>query len=184
METLYTIGHSNYDKEQFLAMLEKYDIDQIIDVRSLPGSRKFPHFNAEEMQEWLAEQGINYTRIEKLGGRRNKLETTTDNSGWEHPAFRNYADYTTTEGFEEGLIELEQEAKGYKSAIMCAEHHPSRCHRTIISDNLTAAGNEVIHILPDAKETAKLQRHELGKWGATPKKSKGRAYYPKKEGLL
>jgi uncharacterized protein (DUF488 family) len=178
LPTLYTIGHSNIDREQFLSMLKAYDIKQVVDVRSLPGSRKFPHFNKEEMEQWLADEGIGYTHLTDLGGRRNKLETALDNSGWEHPAFRNYADYTTTESFDAGMQALLERAGTKKTAVMCAEHHPSRCHRTIISDNLVARGHEVAHILPAGKDGAKLEKHAPGSWGATPKVSRGRVNYP------
>jgi uncharacterized protein (DUF488 family) len=179
MKKIYTIGHSNIDKEQFVKMLEKAHITHLVDVRSLPGSRKFPQFNQENMVEWLANAGIDYTYIKDLGGRRNKLATEVANEGWEHPAFKNYADYTTTDGFRAALSELEHLPELDKTAIMCAEHHPSRCHRSIISDNLTADGFTVTHILPDAKDDVKLAIHEYGAWGAKPIVTKGLVAYPK-----
>lgn len=69
---LYTIGHSNLSKEAFLELLD--GIDKVVDVRSLPGSRNFPHFNREEMGEWLTKYGIEYEWSKNLGGLRDKSQ--------------------------------------------------------------------------------------------------------------
>ncbi|HZW64956.1 MAG TPA: DUF488 domain-containing protein, partial [Hanamia sp.] len=46
---IYTIGHSTHSLEEFIAMLKSFNIELLADIRSFPGSRKFPHFNKENL---------------------------------------------------------------------------------------------------------------------------------------
>lgn len=181
---IYTIGHSTHDKEVLVSMLQENNIDLLVDIRSYPGSKKFPHFNKEVMPDWLEAAGVQYKHIPELGGRRRKLkDVEADNGGWQNISFKNYADYTSTDTFAEGLTELMRLAHVYRVAYMCSEHHPSRCHRTIVSDNLTALGVTVMHILPNGKGT-KLTEHTLGGWGAKPCADHGHVTYPEEEKQL
>ena len=52
--TLYTIGHSTHSEAEFIWLLKQHGVDHLIDVRSMPGSRKFPHFNSDDMARWQA----------------------------------------------------------------------------------------------------------------------------------
>ena len=140
---IHTLGHSNRPWGDFVAILAHYAIRTLVDVRSLPGSRAWPHFNKREMERVLPESGIAYVHLPSLGGRR-KPDKTTTNAGWEHRAFKAYADYALTREFKDGLDEL-LALEGV--AIMCAEALPWKCHRRIIGDHLVARGVDVIDIL-------------------------------------
>lgn len=149
--TIWTIGHSTRTLEQLEALLDTYKIEAIADVRSFPGSRRYPHFAREALTESLPAHGINYQWIPKLGGRR-RVQKDSPNTAWRNASFRAYADYLTTAEFAEGLAELLPLAAAQRTAMMCAEVVWWRCHRSIVSDVLKLRGIEVIHII-DAKHT-------------------------------
>lgn len=178
---IFTIGHSTLSKETFLKTLQDIGIQQVVDVRSFPGSRKFPHFSQEKMSEWLTEKNITYHHLSKLGGRR-KLSREVGvklNDGWNNQSFHNYADYTQSEDFLQGVNELEELASEKRTVYFCAERHPSRCHRLIISNWLAANDWEVQHIIHNSKEDFEVVEHELGRWGALPIIEKdGKVVYP------
>lgn len=93
---IFTIGHSTHSLDEFIQMLQSFDIKLLVDVRSYPGSRYLPHFNKENLSAPLKKYGINYTHISSLGGRRRKSsdENNIIMAGWRHIAFRNYACHT------------------------------------------------------------------------------------------
>lgn len=146
--TIYTIGHSNHSFEDFISLLEAYEIRGIADIRSFPGSRKFPHFNRAELEQTLPEHGVEYLWIPKLGGRRHiRKGYDSPNMGLTSLGFRAYADYMATEEFRGGVNELLSAARRSRTAYMCAEALYWRCHRRLLSDYLTAHGIEVLHII-------------------------------------
>jgi uncharacterized protein (DUF488 family) len=161
MEIL-TVGHSTHSIEEFCALLAGADVNAIADVRRYPGSRRNPQFGATALAASLGAAGIAYESFaESLGGRRGAKDrpqapaAAPDNSAWRSASFRAYADYMTSPAFESGLVQLEALGRTRRIAIMCAEAHPSRCHRQLISDALFARGWEVVHLLADGR----LQTH-------------------------
>jgi uncharacterized protein (DUF488 family) len=149
---IYTIGHSTHTLEEFSAMLKSFNIELLADIRSFPGSRKFPHFNKENLPASLAENNIEYIHLKNLGGRR-KVNPESCNTGWRVAAFRGYADYMETENFEKAIKELEQIASEKRVAYMCAEAVWWRCHRSLVSDYLKHNGWTVLHIMGVNKST-------------------------------
>ncbi len=148
---LWTIGHSTRKIDHFISLLEKNGIKLVMDVRSFPGSRRYPQFNKEAFADSLGQPGIRYEHFSELGGRR-KPKHTSRNTAWRNASFRGYADYMETEEFQNGierLIDLTSEVG--PTAIMCAEAVWWRCHRALISDYLKARGIEVIHIVDSNK---------------------------------
>jgi uncharacterized protein (DUF488 family) len=148
---IWTIGHSTRDIGDFIAALQANEIKAVADVRLLPGSKRYPHFNQDALQGSLAEAGISYEHFPELGGRR-KPKPNSRNTAWRNEAFRGYADHMETEEFDTGikrLVALAQRAG--PTVVMCAEVVWWRCHRALISDFLKVRGVEVIHIV-DAKK--------------------------------
>ena len=143
---IYTIGHSTHSIDEFIKMLQSFEIKHLVDIRSFPGSKKFPHFNKESLEASLNENGINYTHIKELGGRR-KVQKNSINTRWRNESFRAYADYMETESFKKGIAELETIASKQTTAYMCSEAVWWRCHRSIVSDYLKAKGWKVLHIM-------------------------------------
>lgn len=128
-----------------MAVLKAHRIEVIADVRRFPGSRKYPHFGGPALAERLAAEGIDYTWLAKLGGRR-RGEAMPEHLGWRNPSFRAYAGYTWSEEFAEGLEELLHVAAAKRTAMMCSELLWWRCHRALVADVLRFLGREVIHI--------------------------------------
>ncbi len=149
---IYTIGHSTHASEEFIAMLKSFQIELLADIRSFPGSRKFPHFNKETLPASLAENKIEYIHLRDLGGRR-KVNPNSRNTGWRVAAFRGYADYMDTENFKKAIKELEQIASKKRVVYMCAEAVWWRCHRSLVSDYLKLNGWTVLHIMGVGKST-------------------------------
>jgi uncharacterized protein (DUF488 family) len=158
---LYTIGHSNLSFDTFVSLLKEFGIDLVADIRRYPSSRKFPHFNRPALCDGLAVEGIDYRWIEGLGGRRHSvIMEKSPNSGLTSPGFRNYADYTATDGFRSAVHGLLSVAAQSRTALMCAEKLYWKCHRRILSDYLVSQGVEVVHIIDPGKST----NHELSSY--------------------
>ena len=148
---IWTIGHSTRSFQELIEMLDSFKIKIVCDIRSFPGSRKFPQFNKESLQITLPENNIQYFHLKKLGGRR-KANRASKNTTWRHIAFRSYADYMETTEFKEGIKELEEIAMKERTAYMCSEAVWWRCHRSMVSDYLKVHGWKVMHIMAVGKE--------------------------------
>jgi len=148
---VWTIGHSTRTFEEFIEMLRSFQIEMVADIRSYPGSRKFPQFNKESLQTTLPQNKIEYIHLKNLGGRR-KANPDSKNTTWRHLAFRAYADYMQTNDFKEGIKELEDIALKKRTAYMCSEAVWWRCHRSMVSDYLKTYGWKVMHIMAVGKE--------------------------------
>src|SRR6478735_4894222 len=120
MPTVWTIGHSNREVNDFLALLAAEKIESLADVRRFPGSRRHPHFNREVLSATLQNLGLTYTHFPTLGGRRTAPSAITT-SPWQVAAFAAYADYMLTEDFKTAFHELQTGATDKRTAIMCAE---------------------------------------------------------------
>ncbi len=150
MIQIWTIGHSTLPINDFIAALASRAITALADVRSFPGSRRYPHFNKTELAQSLAAAGIRYVHMPELGGRRRPRKDSP-NTGLRNTGFRGYADYMETDSFRAGIDQLLEIARSSRTAIMCAEALWWRCHRSLISDYLTSKGVAVTHILSAAK---------------------------------
>jgi len=137
--TIYTIGDSTRSLAEFLDMLQSFDIKILADIRSLPGSRRFPYFNKENLKISLEETGIQYVHLSDLGGRR-KMKKDSKNNRSNNDSFRGYADYMETKDFENAIMNLENIALGQPTVYMCSEAVWWRCHRSMVSDYLKSKG--------------------------------------------
>jgi uncharacterized protein (DUF488 family) len=145
-KTVWTVGHSTRTIQEFLDLLAEYDIRAIADVRSMPGSRKYPQYDQEKLAATLADQGVAYRWLENLGGRR-RTSPESPNTAWRNVSFRGYADHMSSAEFAQGLNELHELAGARRTALMCAEAVWWRCHRSMIADALCAGGTCVMHIM-------------------------------------
>lgn len=168
-----TIGHSTHSLSRFRELLTEHDVKALVDIRRFPGSRKFPHFNQDNLAAAMVKAGVEYRWLEALGGRRRKPRDAPEstNLGLRHPMFRNYADYMLTDEFRHGVHELLEIVGARRTAIMCAEAVYWRCHRRLVSDFLTANSVTVEHIMP----TGDLRPHKLTEGAVL---DRGRVGYP------
>ncbi|MBX3325263.1 MAG: DUF488 domain-containing protein [Nitrospira sp.] len=153
---LWTIGHSTRPFVEFISLLTTHDVQHLIDVRTVPRSRHNPQFNTETLSQSLKTEGLRYTHMPQLGGLR-KAKKDSINAGWKNASFRGYADYMQSEAFWKALDELTVGSRELRTAIMCAEAVPWRCHRSLIADALVTRGWEVRHIMSETK----ADRHQL-----------------------
>jgi uncharacterized protein (DUF488 family) len=151
-----TVGHSSRSLEDFVNLLRQQEVEQVVDVRKLPGSTAHPHFNEDILADALEKAGIGYVHVPALGGLRHPV-ADSPNGGWRNRSFQGYADYMQTEEFELALQSLIELASNRRVALMCAEAVPWRCHRSLIADALLARCVPVEHIMSRGKR----QRHTL-----------------------
>ena len=145
---IYTIGHSTRSLDEFVALLRAHDVVKLADIRSMPRSRRHPHFGIDELSVSLPAAAITYRHFPGLGGHR-RARPDSPNTAWRHEGFRGYADYMRTAEFERALDDLLAFAGEAATAIMCAEAVWWRCHRQLTADALLARGIEVRHIVSD-----------------------------------
>ena len=172
--TIWTVGHSTRTLDELTVALQAHSIEVLADVRSFPTSARYPQFNRENLEKELpqarlpqirgGQAGIAYRWLGKgLGGYRKKSRPDSPHTALRSPGFRNYADYMETEEFKSGVEELLQLAAQKRTAYMCAERLWWRCHRSLISDYLSAlCGVEVIHI-HDEKKTEPHRLHRTAR---------------------
>lgn len=171
--TIHTIGHSTRTAEAFLGLLKAHRIRRVADVRSIPASRRHPHFARQSLEHFLASAGITYRHFPELGGRREP-RADSPNSALRHRGFRGYADHMQTPEFHAGILSLETFASSDATSVMCAEAVWWQCHRRLLSDALVVRGVKVVHILT----LAQPKPHQLSEFG---REHGGTVIYP---GLL
>jgi uncharacterized protein (DUF488 family) len=147
---IHTVGHSTHPIDEFIGILKAHGIGQLVDVRTIPRSRRNPQFSIEHLPGSLITAGIAYRHMPGFGGLRHPHRDSI-NTGWRNAGFRGFADYMQTPEFQENLEKLMELAAHVPTAIMCAEAVPWRCHRSLIADALVARGIDVQEILTAAK---------------------------------
>jgi len=143
-------------------------------VRSIPRSRHNPQFNQKTLRTKLRAARIGYVHLRKLGGLRHARRDSA-NMGWRNSSFRGFADYMQTSEFDAGLQRLIKLARQKRSALMCAEAVPWRCHRSLIADALTVLGIRVEDIMSKSRS----QLHSLTSFALV---RSGRVTYPRSKG--
>jgi uncharacterized protein (DUF488 family) len=173
----FTVGHSTHSLDGFVALLARHGVQRLVDVRRTPRSRRHPQFGRDSLAAELPARGVDYRHLPALGGRR-RPRPDSPNGGWEHEAFRGYADHALTGEFAAALAELCALARERPTAFMCAEAPWWRCHRRLIADRLTALGWSVCHIGADGT----LARHALPEFAIVA--ADGIVRYPPAQGAL
>jgi len=151
---LLTVGHSTHAIDEFLSLLHSASVELVVDVRRFPGSRRHPQFASAVLASSLAKAHIGYEHLPELGGRRSPTPDSP-NDGWKVAAFRGYADYLRTPQFAGGRARLAALALMRRTAIMCAEALPWRCHRRLIADVFVLDGWHVLDLMPSGR----LEQH-------------------------
>ena len=147
---VWTVGHSTRPFDKFVVLLTQSGIEQLADVRHFPASRRVPWTAKASLAAALRDRGIAYEHFEDLGGYRKPI-ADSENQGWRRPGFRGYADYMASPEFGAALDRLVRFAGSRRTAVMCAEAVPWKCHRSLLSDALLVRGFRVVHILGSGK---------------------------------
>src|SRR4051812_17445516 len=144
MQAIWTIGHSTRTFDEFLALLRAHEITGLADIRTIPQSRRYPHFGRAPLDASLAGASVQYRHFPELGGLRKPLKDSP-NSAWKNAAFRGYADHMGTPAFSRALDELVEFGATARVVVMCAEAVWWRCHRMLVADALVGRGLDVQH---------------------------------------
>lgn len=146
MPTIYSVGHSDHEIEEFIELLSRFEIEILVDVRSQPYSRWVPQYNRETLASSIEDVGLRYIWLgDSLGG-RPKDDSLYEDERPNYERMRKMADYLA--GIDDLLILVRQGTV----AIMCAEGDHRRCHRTLlITPTLRERDVAVIHIQRDGR---------------------------------
>ena len=174
MRRIWTIGHSTQTSDEFLELLKVNSINGLADVRTIPKSRRHPHFAGEALAARLSEEGIEYRHVAALGGLR-KPRPDSPNGAWRNDSFRGYADHMMTREFAGGVAALLEFGERRNVAVMCAEAVWWQCHRMLLSDALVARDVEVQHIMR-ARGKSSVQPHRLTPFAKI--RDDGQVWYP------
>jgi uncharacterized protein (DUF488 family) len=168
---IFTVGHSTRPIDEFIDILKSHGVQEIVDVRTIPMSRHNPQFNETAIKKSLKKAGLRYRHLKKLGGLRHAARNSMTNLGWHNSSFRGFADYMASASFSQGLAALIKIGMESRTAIMCAEAVPWRCHRSLIGDALVKQG----WVVQDIMSRTALAKHRM-----TPflKVRKGQLTYP------
>lgn len=161
--TIYTVGHSTHQIDFFLELIKEYNVNCIIDVRSVAASSYNPQYNQEPFKNFLKIKGINYLHFnEEFGARQTDPDLLDDENKVDFEKVRK------SWVFKNGIDRLWQGIeKGFVIALMCSESEPFDCHRfSMISVALVKDGFEVKHILKDKtlKTNAELENQLMKKY--------------------
>lgn len=147
--TLYSIGYATKPIDTFIAQLEKYGINAVADVRSVPFSKAFHDYHQDALASTLKQHGIHYVYLGQELGPRSKEDQHYDASG--QVQFDRLAESSLyQQGVERLLHGIE---KGLCIALMCAEKDPADCHRSLLVgfDLKRRLGLDVAHITHDGE---------------------------------
>lgn len=123
---LYTIGHGARKNEEFLFLLQQFNVEYLIDVRSQPYSKFYPQFNQNQLKVFLESNNITYVFMGDALGGRPEDPTCYDTEGKV-----DYAKVKNKDFFVQGIHRLKTAySKNLVTAIMCSESKPCECHRT------------------------------------------------------
>ena len=154
---LLTFGHGAASAEQIIGLLRDADVSVLVDVRTIPASRRHPHVVRAELQRWLPEAGISYRWEKRLGGLRAP-EPDSPDVAFGVDSLRGYAGHMRTATFLTAVDQVLALASARGTAVMCAESLWWRCHRRMLADFVTAVrGVPVRHLMHDGR----LEEHRL-----------------------
>jgi uncharacterized protein (DUF488 family) len=169
--TVWTIGHSTHSPADLVELLRLHAIKQVVDIRSVPRSRRHPQFERDALTRWLPEREISYAHLPRLGGWK-RPDADSPNGAWRNRSFRGYADYALTGEFARGVDELLALAATRRTAMMCSEALWWRCHRRLVADRIVVDGGTVWHITSDGRAST----HALTSFATVH--DDGRSTYP------
>ncbi len=120
----FSLGHSNRAFSEFLQKLQHHNIDLVVDVRTYPRSRRYPHFNRKAMEQELSRHSIEYSfKGENLGGLGENVD------------------------YEETIDELADMSRDINLCLVCSEGRYQDCHRyTLLTPSFAERGVTIEHI--------------------------------------
>lgn len=155
---LFTVGHSNHPQEEFLNLLNKHEVQVLVDARSYPYSKYAPQYNREELNNTLRGCGISYLFLGRELGGRPEGEEFYDEEG--HVLYYRVAESPL---FLDGITRLEAGIRKFRVAVMCSEENPAVCHRYLLIGRVLAErGATLYHIRGDGSLQADSDLQNVG----------------------
>jgi uncharacterized protein (DUF488 family) len=154
---IYTVGYGNRSVDDFVKLLQEYDIKFLVDIRSQPYSRFNPDFSKDALEKRLKQHSIRYIFMgETLGGRPKDGSCYVDGRV-------DYARVREKSFYQKGISYLHTAwGKQLRIALMCSEAKPQECHRTkLIGNTLTEQNNDVAHIDEAGATKTQLQINQM-----------------------
>lgn len=141
IKSLFSIGHGNRNRNEFLLLLQEFNIEYLVDVRSIPYSKYNPQFNQNELRHFLEENKIKYIFMGDTIGGRPKDKTCYDNDGKV-----DYEILKTKDFFLSGIERIKVAYdKGINLVIMCSESKPCECHRSKLIGKVLGKENIILN---------------------------------------
>ena len=140
---IYTIGYGNRPVEEFVGLLQQYEVKFLVDVRSQPYSRYNPSFSKDALERRLKQAGVRYIFMgDTLGGRPR------DGASYFEDGRVDYEKVAEKEFYQKGISYLQTAwNKQLRIILMCSEAKPQACHRSkLIGKTLRKQDIEVAHI--------------------------------------
>jgi uncharacterized protein (DUF488 family) len=141
---IFTIGYEATTMDAFLAALKAAGVEQVIDVRALPLSRR-PGFSKTILAATLADSGIGYVHLKALGTPKPGRDAAKKGD-W-RTMERVYAGQLGLPEAHAQAARLRDLAAQKPSALLCFERDPKHCHRTMLLRE-EGEGFEVVDLLP------------------------------------
>ena len=160
MKTLFTIGHSNRELQEFIDLLHENQITAVADVRSQPFSEYTPHFNRDPLASALRESEFSYVFLgEELGARRGERCCYVEGKA-------RYDLIAQTPLFQQGLDRIRKGQEKHRVALMCSEKDPLTCHRSILISRILRSEYQIQHIIAaeELESHAQLEERLLDLW--------------------
>jgi uncharacterized protein (DUF488 family) len=145
-KAIFTIGHSNLEISDFINLLLANKIELVVDVRSAPYSKLYPHFNRNPLEVSLTKNSIKYIFLgDSVGGRSNNIEDYSKG----RVVYKKIAE---KKEYISSINTIIQNSSKYKIVLMCSEKEPLECHRTLlISRSIEAHMVKILHIHRDGQ---------------------------------
>ena len=145
--TVLTIGHSNHPMETFLGLLETFEVQVVVDVRSSPYATYATHFSKGVLEAPLRERGVRYLFLGQALGGRPEGARFYDDEG-----FVLYGRIAASPAFQQGIERVLRGAREFRVALLCSEEDPTECHRRLLLGRvLRDRGVRVLHIRGDGR---------------------------------
>jgi len=148
MNEIFTIGYGGRETDEFIALLNEYEIDTLVDVRSQPYSRYAPDFSKERLSAILSRNGIHYEFMgNSLGGRPADSQCYTY-SPQRKKKLLDAKKCESRDFYQQGISQLKRAlSTGRRMVIMCSELDPHECHRGyVLGKTLDSDEIAVTHI--------------------------------------
>ncbi len=127
LHELYTVGHSTFPADHFIELLNTFDVQYVLDVRSTPFSKYASQYNTDTLEKLLNKNNIKYFRMGSYFGARQ-----TDPEYYHEDGYLDFELYRNSDRFKKGMESVKKGLNDYNIALMCTEKHPIDCHRAIM----------------------------------------------------